>query len=105
MAAVIIVLPTLMNIFTAFFGLFINLLLPKMDWASEAVAIKQSASPTIALLSGFAFPIAAVLIYAFLLYGMRLDIYIGIVIGIVLLATIILYWYIVTRGVKRFENL
>lgn len=105
MAAVIIVLPTLMNIFTAFFGLFINLLLPKMDWASETVAIKQSASPTIALLSGFAFPIAAVLIYAFLLYGMRLDIYIGIVIGIVLLATIILYWYIVTRGVKRFENL
>jgi len=102
----ILILPAAMNIFIAVFGLYMNLLLPKLEWASEAVAVKQSASPMITMFAGFTLIIVAVLLYVFLFFGtLTLPVYAGIVTLFLLLVSFILYRYIVTKGCRRFEHL
>ena len=62
--AFVLIIPLLAQSFTAFFGLFSNLLFPKFDWVNETAAIKQSLSVVIALFGGIAIsavPVAAVL--------------------------------------------
>lgn len=64
--AAVIVTPIAAIFFNAFTGLLINLHFPKFNWNTEAVAVKQSAAPMIALLVSFAVNIVMILINHFL---------------------------------------
>lgn len=52
--ACLYLVPTAYALFFAAFGLWINLLLPKLDWANEAEAVKQSMSTFVAVMAGMA---------------------------------------------------
>lgn len=52
MAVLLIVFPALYNVFCALLGLVINLALPRFDWISETVVVKQSAAVSVTMLVG-----------------------------------------------------
>lgn len=45
-----IVMPVILAVFCAVFGIFINLKMPKLDWTNEAAVVKQSAASMISML-------------------------------------------------------
>lgn len=98
----ILVLIISSSLLIAFFGLFINLLLPNFNWTSEVVVVKQSAAVMIAVFSAMAFvgiqflmitllPSAGLAVLACILLTAVLD--------------IILYYVIITYGMRRYYTL
>lgn len=55
--AALVLIPQLFVLLSGAFGLMMNLLLPKLDWTSEAVAVKQSASVLVTMLGLMAYTI------------------------------------------------
>mgnify|MGYP000030835693 FL=1 len=79
-----VVVPAILILFSAVFGIFVNLWLPKMQWDSEVAVVKQSASAVIgglvpALVSGICAIVAMVIPQAYTWIGY-------VVIGLVLVA-------------------
>lgn len=102
---IIILLPAVTNLFFAFFGLIINLHLPKFDWVSETAAVKQSASTMVAMLGSMALVIILGLLYGFLLSPfVSLTAYAGIVTILITLLSCLLYKDIITKGIVLFEK-
>ncbi len=99
-----VVLPVVFAAFTSVSGLLINLRFPKLDWANEAAAIKQSAASFASVLLSFA--VVGILVLLFILFpAVPLE---RMVIGITLvtaLITVLLYRKLMTWGVDRFYAL
>ena len=57
-ALLIFLLPLLYVVFSACFGLFLNLQRPNLKWTSEIIPIKQSMSVMVALFGGWGYAIA-----------------------------------------------
>jgi ABC-2 type transport system permease protein len=100
----LILMPVVYAAFTAISGLVINLLLPKLDWASEVSVIKQSAASMVATFGG----IGAVALPMALLLG-RTDIkpiYTNAASTVIIaFITCFLYRYLNTKGEKLFHSL
>ncbi|MGB8453289.1 MAG: hypothetical protein WCD89_13290 [Anaerocolumna sp.] len=101
---VLLVMPTVYALFTAIFGLIINLALPKLNWSTEVTVIKQSAASMIAIFGGI-LVVALPMVLMFVLSGIE-ALYLNILSTLVILAvTVFLYRYLNTKGEKTFRAL
>lgn len=98
-------LPMVLQIFTAFFGITVNLLFPRFDWVNETLVIKQSVSSVVSALGVIAMVLLPSLLY-FPLYpyiGAELYLFLCCVFfGILSLGCFI---YLRTAGSRRFTAL
>lgn len=97
--------PAVYSVFTALFGLFVNLLLPKMEWNSAMVVIKQSASSFASVFGGMLAVIAVALVYLFLLPQMDFLLFGGIVAAVFALIDLVLWARLRSWGVKKLRTL
>lgn len=97
--------PAVYSVFTALFGLFVNLLLPKMEWNSAMVVIKQSASSFASVFGGMLAVIAVALVYLFLLPQMDFLLFGGIAAAVFALIDLVLWARLRSWGVKKLRTL
>lgn len=99
------VLTMLYVVFTAMFGLLLNLKKPNLNWSSEVVPIKQSASVTITMFGGWGICVLFGGGYYFLRNIIDPKIYLALIILIFAAVTVLIYRYIKTKGCSIFEEL
>lgn len=101
-----LIMPALVTVFCALFGVVINLHFPKFDWVNETVVIKQSLSTLIAMLASMAAVMLPVLLYGVLFIEMMsAELYMFIC---AIILTILCLWmrrYLKTRGSAVFPYL
>lgn len=101
-----VVVPASVVVFQSLFGVAVNLKFPKFDWVSETIVIKQSLSVLVAMFGGIALVGLPVLAYSSLLDGfLNAATFLLIYSLCFIIASVFLYRYIVTKGVKIFESL
>ncbi len=92
------------SLLTSIVGLVINLYLPKLDWASPTVVVKQSAAVMIEML--FTFAAIGLPIGAFILFEItNITMFLSILLVIFVLLLIVSYNILNTIGVKKFIEL
>jgi ABC-2 type transport system permease protein len=93
------------NLFLAVFGLFCNLLLPKLEWSNMMIPVKQGGSAALTLLAGM---------FLSLLFGgcgILLSLLLPPAIALALASLLplggaaLLFLYLMRGGVRRFESL
>ena len=94
-----------MTAFCALFGVVINLNFPKLEWVSEAVAIKQGMSPLIAMLGTSAVSVAYLIGSVFCMNFMSTELFTTIYLLLLLLAIYFIYQYIKNKGAQAFLKL
>ncbi len=103
----LILIPIAATFFNAVLGVRINLSHPKFDWINEAQAIKQGASPMLTMVLGMA--MALISMFMLILNGifslLPMDAVLVVILVIYALATIILYRWLMTKGVLKFDRL
>jgi ABC-2 type transport system permease protein len=103
---IILIVPLLLTVLSAFFGVTINLHFPKFDWINELQPIKQSVSVLITMFGTFAFIAALVALYVFVLSPIiSADIYMLLCAALLAVIIAVLYGYFKTGGSRRFEAL
>lgn len=101
----IIVTPLLLQIFISLMGLVLNLLLPRFDWLSEMIVIKQSASVMAAVFGGMAVVLLPVLVYVLLARNIPGDIYLAMCALLFLILSLIMLAFLKGKGAKIFNEL
>ena len=102
----VLIAPTAFNMFCALFGVFVNLLVPKLNWINEAVAVKQSMSTMICMFSYMG--VVALYLLPYLLWlvkYMSVVSYTLIFTILFVVASFIIYSYLTGKGKARFERL
>lgn len=105
-ALAVVMLPGLVAVFMALFGVVLNLLLPRFDYAGDVMAIKSGMSSGLTMFGGMGIVALPVIVYALIFKGgISLSfVYLGY--GILLALGCFLLYYYLTRGAqKRFANL
>lgn len=106
--AALVLLPQLFVLLSGAFGLMMNLLLPKLDWTSETVAVKQSASVLVTMLGLMVYTILACVGIFFLVLSQQLlsvQLYVLLFTLLsALLCALCLLW-LPGKGAKRFDRL
>ena len=92
------------DLFSAMFGLFMNLRHPNMDWSNEIYPIKQSLSVGIALLVNFAFFVLLVGVYL-ILGNVNSVVYLSAALLLSAVLCVLLYLWLRKRGTVLFEEL
>ena len=88
--------------FMALFGLCVNICLPKFDWASETVAIKQSASTLVTMFAPFVLIVPAVIIayvtesYSLVMYAFT---------ALIVILNILIYLWLYRKGAEKYSRL
>ena len=103
--ALTILLPVCFALFTALLGLTLGLKMPNLTWTSEITPIKQSACVVVTLLAGFLYAGALAVVYFLVGYRLNLSLYLGLFALLTLAASAALYFWIKTRGSRRFATL
>ena len=102
----ILAVPILMTLLTAFFGVVINLHFPKFDWINELQPIKQGASVLLSMFGSFALVAALVILYAVILSGfINIELYLTLCAALFAVLSGVLYRYLRKGGSRRFEAL
>ncbi len=101
----ILLITAVYTVFSAEFGLFLNLKFVNLKWMSEMVAIKRGANMSISILGGW-----AIIILNFVLYSKFIDyispwLYLTVFAVVFILITIVLWQYLKRKGTKIFESL
>lgn len=96
-----LIMPTLI----AIIGLLVNLKFPKMDAASDAEVIKQSASSAIAVFIGMAIGIASIILMVAVGSIMDLNLFIAIELLALVFIIVILWNILKIYGAKRFKKI
>lgn len=101
--AAVIAVPQLFIMFTAFFGVFINLLMPKLDYENDVAAVKRGTPGMITMLVGMALCILPIV----LAFKTTLSVYLILsALTVVLIGIdVALYCYLRTAGGRRFMSL
>lgn len=91
------------SFFIALYGLFINLLYPKLDYINEVEVVKRGLSSTISIFSSLVY----LGIYGAIYYFLKLDFNVLLILAttITLAMDLILWKIIKTKGVNLFRNL
>ena len=100
-----LLIPCLYVVLTAYIGLVINLKMPKLDWTSETAVVKQSMGVLVALLSNFAYIIVIVAGYMLIGSMTGLTAYFIICVAVTALAAACLRVWLKRRGVEILEVL
>ena len=99
-------LPILFTIFSAVFGLVLNLKFPKFNWVNETVAVKQSMSGILTMFGSMAMVFLPVILYFVVFINvMSVETYMWMVSTILALICLGLYEFIKHRGTKIFLEL
>ena len=106
--AALVLIPQLFVLFSGAFGLMMNLLLPKLDWTSEAVAVKQSGSVLVTMLGLMVYTILAcvglfILVISQQLLSLQMYVLVFTAVSAVLCALCLLW--LPGRGARRFDRL
>lgn len=104
-AVAIPVVAILFIVLMAVLGLAINLKLPNLNWTSEIVPIKQSASVFLSLFGGWVIIIALGGAYVLLDGKISVEAFFALVGGLFLVSGCILLRWLQTRGARIFESL
>ena len=105
-ALAVIVLPVLVGIFQALFGVVMNLLMNRFDYANDVVAIKSSMASGITMFAGVGVVALPVILYAVVLKASFALSYLYPACGIVLaLGCFLMYYYLTHGAQKRFDML
>lgn len=112
-AVLLFVLILLCEVFIAEVGLIENLKRPRFDWKNEAIVIKQSAAVGFSMLISGVVPVAIFVPYVVFLSGLfngglviiTGSVYFIIAIAIYLVLDILLYYWIMTKGVRKFDEM
>lgn len=97
-------LPAAYTFFIAVAGLIVNLHHPQLEWANEAVVVKQSASVVLTMLVGFA-GVAVPIVSLFIFRAANVNlVMLGILLA-VLLVDFAMYRYLMTSGKRIFNAL
>ena len=101
-----ILLPVLCGYTIAVIGLYINLKLPKFDWANEIMVIKQSMSVLITLFIGFIIFALPIIVYTTLLKTiMTIDMFIFLTTVLFMVFCFLVTKLLMTKGVKLYKKL
>ncbi len=105
MALFVFLLPQLLQIFAAVFGLCANLWMPRFDWINEMTVIKQSGSVMVATFGGMGLEMLGVVAYITLgsLYSPLAIL--SMVTVLVILLDAALTAYLFKKGIQLFEKL
>lgn len=92
-------------LFSAEFGLIVNLKFPSLDWSNETVAVKQSASVIVSMLANWA--ILLILLVPFFVFPgfFTSQVYLAICVAVLALVVVLLTLWLKKRGTKAFEEL
>ena len=101
----LILLSILIPLVSHFIGIIINLKYPKLDWESTTEVVKQSTSSFISVLIGMILFALSVYIIIKLIGNISSIIILLSATIIFIIIDIILYIYLINRGVKDFNNL
>ncbi|MCR5279181.1 MAG: hypothetical protein K6E19_07030 [Lachnospiraceae bacterium] len=102
---VAVALPVAFCVFNAYFGLAVNLALPKLDWINEAYAIKQSPASTIGALGGMGFLVMIMLAVVWLGNLLPYEIILAALTVILVIGSLAYEKYLHGKGSRRFEQL
>ena len=92
------------SLLTSVVGLVINLYLPKLEWSSPTVVVKQSAAVLIGML--FTFAAIGLPVGAFILFNItNINIFLSILLVIFIILLLVFYRVLNTVGVKKFKQL
>lgn len=98
-------LPGVMSVFLGLLGLTANLRHPKLDYVNETQAVKSSAAVAITMFAGMGLVIVLAVGYLFLAERLSFELYGGIALALLIAGCLLLRRYIMTRGIKLFEQL
>ena len=103
LTVLMVLLPQLMNLLNALFGLTMNLAFPKFDWANEAVPVKQGMALLLTMLSTMVYTIAPALLYFFALGSLLSPTaFLWIYGALTAVLSALLWQYLRTRGAKKY---
>lgn len=102
MSIFMIVLPFIYILFTAMFGLVLNLCMPNFTWSNETTPIKQAVNVLITLLVNMAIPVIAIILMIVL--QVNTVLYLSLFTAICLLGNIFLVLWLKKQGVEIFER-
>lgn len=103
-ALALLLIPAVCTLFSGLLGLFENLRHPNFDWINETQAVKSGASVMLTMFIGWGTLIPPILVFA-IWDGLPVG---AVVLGylvIMLLLCLLLYRWLVTRGVEKFRAL
>lgn len=98
-------LPSIVQVFSAYFGLAVNLRLPKLNWTSEVQAIKQSGAAFVVVFGGLGMMILLILLFFVCYTFLSGDLFMLIVAVLFTLGSVGYEIYLHNKGIKRFEEL
>lgn len=99
----VLVVPQIVNLLSALAGLWLNLLMPKYDWASETVPIKQSAPVALMIFGTMFYVMVPAGIYLILLRKILTPyVMLAVYAGISAILCLVLWLWIRKNGEKRF---
>lgn len=106
--AALVLIPQLFVLLSGAFGLMMNLLLPKLDWTSETVAVKQSGSVLVTMLGLMVYTILAcvglfILVISQQLLSVQMYVLLFTLISAALCALCLLW--LPGKGARRFDRL
>ena len=106
--AALVLIPQLFVLLSGAFGLMMNLLMPKLDWTSETVAVKQSGSVLVTMLGLMVYTILAcvglfILVISRQLLSVQLYVLLFTLLS-ALLCALCLLW-LPGKGARRFDRL
>jgi ABC-2 type transport system permease protein len=106
MSCLILIVPVVMTVFEALFGVVVNLRFPKFDWISETVAVKQGMSSMITIFSSMGVIAIPTVLYIAVLKNMILpELYIIIFAAVLIASSAWMYEYLKTKGGAVFSFL
>lgn len=101
----LLALSIIMPLLSHFIGIITNLKYPKLDWENQAEVVKQSTSSFIAVLVGMFLMIVSVVSTLVLLGNISSLIILSGALILYGVIDLVLYLYLTTKGVKKFNNL
>lgn len=101
----VLVAPQLFVVLCAMLGLVFNLLLPRLDWISEAHCVKQSMSVMLAMFGAWGILVALWGGYALGGKALGTGVYVTICAAVIAAACLLLLRWLKTKGQRIFENL
>jgi ABC-2 type transport system permease protein len=105
MGLLFILTPLVLQVFISLFGLAINLKMPRFEWISEIVAIKQSGSVVIAIFGGMAVIAVPALVYVFLLSALQPEIFLLLCLLYFAALAFLIFAFLKKRGEAIFASL
>ncbi|MEA4824142.1 MAG: hypothetical protein VB111_08535 [Clostridiaceae bacterium] len=105
MAFLVFLIPQMLQIFAAVFGLCANLWMPRFDWINEMTVVKQSGSVMVTIFGGMGLVMLGVIAYATLGSLLTPVTILSLLTVLIILIDAALIAYLFKKGIRLFEKL